>query len=109
MQKISRDQLEKKLSVPEPVALIDVLPESSYESYHLPSAINIPLDDERFDEKLRETVPDTDTTIVVYCKDADCQASPKAASRIEALGYRNVYDYEAGKEDWKAAGNTIES
>ena len=109
MQTISRDLLEKKLTIPEPVALIDVLPESSFQMFHLPSAINIPLDDERFEEKMREAVPDKNMTVVVYCEDTDCRASPEAASRIEALGYRDVYDYEAGKEDWKQAGNTIES
>lgn len=109
MQSISRDLLERKLTVPRPVALIDVLPESSFRSFHLPSAINIPLDDERFDEKMREAVPDKNMIVVVYCKDTSCQASPKAARRIEALGYRNVYDYEAGKEDWRRAGNSIES
>ena len=109
MQTISRDVLEKKLTIPKPVALIDVLPRSSYESYHLPSAINVPLDDDHFEERIREAVPDKNIPVVVYCKDAECKASPKAASRIEALGYRHVYDYEAGKEDWRQAGNTIES
>lgn len=32
----------------------------------------------------------------------------KAASRLRNLGYRNVYRYTAGKEDWRAAGNQIE-
>lgn len=45
---------------------------------------------------------------MVYCYDADCTASPKAAERIEALGYRSVYDYEAGKMDWKQAGLPVE-
>lgn len=30
--------------------------------------------------------------------------SPRAAWRLEALGFRNVYDYVAGKADWGAAG-----
>lgn len=30
--------------------------------------------------------------------------SPRAAWRLEALGFREVYDYEAGKADWAAAG-----
>jgi Mg/Co/Ni transporter MgtE len=28
--------------------------------------------------------------------------SPRAAARLEALGFREVYDYAAGKEDWFA-------
>ena len=30
--------------------------------------------------------------------------SPRAASRLETLGFTNVYDYVAGKADWFAAG-----
>ena len=30
--------------------------------------------------------------------------SPRAAWRLEALGFTNVYDYLAGKADWRAAG-----
>lgn len=30
--------------------------------------------------------------------------SPRAAARLEALGFGNVYDYVSGKSDWIAAG-----
>lgn len=30
--------------------------------------------------------------------------SPRAAWRLESLGFKEVYDYEAGKQDWLAAG-----
>ncbi|MGH2731202.1 MAG: CBS domain-containing protein [Actinomycetota bacterium] len=30
--------------------------------------------------------------------------SPRAAWRLESLGFRNVFDYAAGKSDWKARG-----
>jgi CBS domain-containing protein len=30
--------------------------------------------------------------------------SPRAAWRLESLGFRDVYDYVAGKKDWGAAG-----
>jgi predicted transcriptional regulator len=34
--------------------------------------------------------------------------SPRAAARLESLGFAEVYDYEAGKNDWMAAGLPIE-
>src|SRR5262245_5149494 len=34
--------------------------------------------------------------------------SPRAASRLESLGFGEVYDYAAGKADWFAAGLPIE-
>jgi Mg/Co/Ni transporter MgtE len=34
--------------------------------------------------------------------------SPRAASRLESIGFQNVYDYVAGKADWGAAGLPLE-
>jgi len=34
--------------------------------------------------------------------------SPRAASRLETLGFELVYDYVAGKADWGAAGLPLE-
>lgn len=30
--------------------------------------------------------------------------APRAAARLESLGFREVYEYKAGKSDWMAAG-----
>jgi rhodanese-related sulfurtransferase len=66
-------------------------------------------DDGDFAEKVAAAVPEKSTPVIVYCLDTDCSASPRAAKRLEDLGYGMVFDYEAGKSDWKAAGNRIES
>jgi CBS domain-containing protein len=34
--------------------------------------------------------------------------SPRAAWRLESLGFREVYDYVAGKQDWLASGLPME-
>ena len=34
--------------------------------------------------------------------------SPRAASRLEAIGFERVYDYLAGKADWGSAGLPLE-
>ena len=34
--------------------------------------------------------------------------SPRAAWRLESLGFKQVYDYAAGKADWGAAGLPLE-
>ena len=34
--------------------------------------------------------------------------SPRAASRLESLGFPRVYDYAAGKADWGSYGLTLE-
>jgi hypothetical protein len=34
--------------------------------------------------------------------------SPRAAARLESLGFKQVYDYAAGKTDWGSAGLPLE-
>lgn len=100
MQIINRKELQQMLERGRDFILIDAQPEDDYEQEHLPYAINVPLDDERFADRVREAVPEPEYDIVVYCSNADCPASREAASRIESLGYVSVYRYEDGKEGW---------
>lgn len=104
MKTITRDELKQRMEGGKNLAVIDVLGEEYFKKYHLPGAMNIPAGASDFDERIQEAVPDKNQPVVVYCMDEACPASPKAAKRLEELGYGEVYDYEAGKEDWKAAG-----
>jgi rhodanese-related sulfurtransferase len=76
--------------------IIEVLDQSSYEEFHLPTAINVPLEND-FDDQIVKAVPDRDHPVVLYCMDEDCPASQKAEKRMEALGYSHVYHYKGGK------------
>ena len=101
---IDRDELEAKLASDKDVVLIEVLDEEEYEESHIEGAINIPLSN--IGREIKGEF-DTDQEIVVYCADIDCQASPKAAEKLDKLGYENVYDYAGGKKDWREAGNPM--
>lgn len=105
---ITREKLQAEMDSSENMQLIEVLGPESFQEYHLPGAINIPISSSDFDERVQAQIPSRETPIVVYCKDSACDASPKAAKRLERLGYTHVYDYEAGKEDWRESGNSIE-
>ena len=108
MKRIDRDELKTMMDEGKDFTLVDVLPTSSFEDYHLPGAINVPVGADNFDERIQAVAP-KDGTVVVYCFDSDCDASPKAAKRMDALGFEDVRDYEAGKEDWREAGLRVES
>lgn len=110
METINREQarsLVKDREV-ENVTIVETLPSKYFETYHLPGARNVPFD-ENFDEKIQHVAPDKSQPVMVYCADAECDAAPKAAKRMEELGYSRVFEYEAGKIDWKEAGLTIET
>ncbi len=91
------------------MALVDVLDKEDYQKSHIPGAINVPVDDENFEENFQKAVPDKTKMVVVYCGSKQCPKSPKAAQKIDDLGYEEVLDYEEGKKGWKDAGFDLES
>lgn len=107
MTTIDREQL-KKMMDEAPVIVVEVLDRQYYNKFHLPGAINVPLSGD-FDQEIQRAVPDKSQPVAVYCMDEECDASPLAAERMEELGYERVYDYAAGKMDWKEAGLQIET
>lgn len=107
MQAISRREFRDLLDNGKQIKVVDVLGEDAFREFHIPGAINVPLG-ENFDQEIQDRIPSKKTPVVVYCMDMECQASAKAAARLDELGYSTVYDYEAGKEDWKAAGMPVE-
>mgnify|MGYP006439188777 CR=1 FL=1 len=98
---IDREELRNKLAKGN-VVLIDTLPASAYARGHIPGAINLP--SEEIVACAPAQIPNTETEIIVYCKNGPCQRSGKAATRLEQLGYTQVRDYHAGQDDWTAAG-----
>jgi len=44
---------------------------------------------------------------VVYCANANCEASPTAAKALEDKGYTNVVDFEEGYAGWRRAGYSL--
>ena len=85
--------------------IVDVLPAREYGEDHLPGAINLPL---RRIETEASKVLDATRAIVVYCADSACDLSPRAACRLQTLGFTDVYDYSTGKLDWMGAGLPVE-
>jgi rhodanese-related sulfurtransferase len=76
------------------------LPPEAYEKFHLPGAMNVPLN-ESFSENVQLALPNKGHEVIVYCQNEDCGASPEAAKELESLGYTRVYDYAAGKDEWR--------
>ncbi len=103
---ISRDDVAARISRGD-VIVVEALPAGYYNDAHLPGALNLPHD--RVDELAESVLPDKDAAVVVYCSNTVCQNSTIAANRLTQLGYTNVFDYEAGKQDWIEAGLPTET
>lgn len=107
MHAISREETRTLMYEIPGMKVIEALDPEAFADFHLPGATNVPLDDD-FDAHIQEEAPNKGDPVLVYCMDASCQASTKAGERMEELGYSMVFDYEAGKMDWKSAGLPIE-
>lgn len=104
---ITRDELRAKLDRGDDFAIVEALPPMYYEDAHLPRALNMPHD--RVNELAPALLPDRSQEIIVYCANSPCRNSGIAARRLTELGYENVRDYDAGKQDWIEAGLPTES
>lgn len=98
---ISADDLKADLEGNHPPVLINTLPGEAHVTRHIPGSVNVPADDIAHVEVL---VPNKDEYIVVYCANANCDASATAAQTLEDMGYTNVVDFEEGYAGWRRAG-----
>jgi rhodanese-related sulfurtransferase/CBS domain-containing protein len=85
--------------------LVEVLPPEEYDELHLPGAISLPL--RELDAESAGRL-DRGRDVIVYCWDALCDMSPRAACRLVTLGFTRVHDYAAGKVDWLAHALPVE-
>jgi rhodanese-related sulfurtransferase/CBS domain-containing protein len=95
------DAQEVQRLASEGATVIDVLPSEEYEEEHLAGAISIPL--KTLDRRTVRGL-DRNRPVVVYCWDALCDLSPRAAAWLDELGFEDVCDYALGKVDWTARG-----
>lgn len=89
----------------EKAQVVNVLPRHEYDEAHIPGSVSIPLRDLTAGAASSLSRHDP---MVVYCHDGLCDMSPRAACRLERLGFTQVFDYVTGLVDWMAAGLPVE-
>ena len=105
LRELDRETLRRKIREGG-IVVIDALGPISYAAAHLPGAVNIP--PERVEGLAERRIPSFDTEVVVYCQNPRCKSSVEVANRLVDLGYRSVWHYAGGKDDWKDAGLPLE-
>jgi rhodanese-related sulfurtransferase len=100
-QPISAPDLAKRMETSLPPLLIDLRAALFYEEDHIPGAINLPIR-QWSGEHLPAGLPSRrDRDIVLYCRDAFCRDSEKAAGYLLSVGYPNVRILSGGWAAWK--------
>jgi rhodanese-related sulfurtransferase/DNA-binding transcriptional ArsR family regulator len=95
---VRRDELLRRAAAGE-VTVLDVRPAAEYAAGHLPTAVNIPLDELPW----RLADLDANTEIVAYCRGAFCVLAHDAVRLLAARG-RTARRLEDGLLEWRLAG-----
>lgn len=86
---------------------IDARPVEEYEESHIKGAINIPFyGSENYESTLKQ-IP-KDEVIVTYCSGDDCDLSILLADELFAKGYKKIYVFFGGWNDWQKMKYPIE-
>jgi rhodanese-related sulfurtransferase len=101
MKAITYDQLKKMIDKKEDFLLVNVLPAQKFSEAHIPSSINVPLEEADFEAQVEEAAGRKEKKIVTYCASFDCHASRNAALKLENAGFSNVLAYEGGIKEWQ--------
>ncbi|MGQ9688269.1 MAG: rhodanese-like domain-containing protein [Desulfobaccales bacterium] len=91
---------------------LDVRSPEEYAELHVARALNLPEDKLEDEKELKNSgilgLP-RDRQIVVYCSTVRCDASLKAARRLQALGFTRVMAFLGGFQAWDEAGYDVDS
>lgn len=108
MQTIEAKELKRILTGKDETPVINVLDSEHYRDRHIPESINIPLSSDNFVRQVEQRVQSKDAPLVVYCAKTECDASEKAAKKLEEAGFTGVIDFTAGVDGWASAGYELE-
>lgn len=109
MQNLSVQEFKTMCDKHGDLTVINVLGEASYRKAHIPETDNVPGDRDDFAERVERLAGGKNRPVVVYCASTQCEASPKAARRLEQAGFERVYDFQGGTKAWIEAGERVVS
>jgi rhodanese-related sulfurtransferase len=91
---------KKRIDSGEKLVLVDTREDAEWARGHIPGAIH--LGKGIIERDIEKTVPDKDTTLVLYCGGGF--RSALAADNLQRMGYRNVISMDGGWRGWTEAG-----
>ncbi len=103
-QNIPVAEFEQKLAATSNAQLVDVRTPEEYAAGHLKNAVNIDYNGDDFVGKIGKL--DKGKPVLVYCLSGG--RSSKAASKMEDMGFAEVYNMEGGMMKWNGADKPVD-
>ena len=94
----AEDTVELIINTPN-LVVIDSRKENEYSKGHIQGAISL-LNTEMTLEKLSQYAPDKSTPLLFYCNGERCLRSSRAATQSLDWGYKMIYWYRGGWNEW---------
>ncbi len=94
---IQEEEVRELCKVDRKAELIDVRTMPEYKMDHINPCRNIDIKENDFDDKVKYL--DKEGVYVLYCRTG--KRSVKAASKLESLGFKNVFSLKGGIESWE--------
>jgi rhodanese-related sulfurtransferase len=89
------------------VIFLDAREPEDYELGHIKNAVNIYADDfETYSGRLKKISPDE--PVVTYCGGTDCDLSIVLGTKLSRLGYKKIFVFFGGWNEWTEAGYPTE-
>lgn len=104
VRELSVDEVKAKLDQGDSFLLVDVREDDEWKTGHAKGAIH--LGKGIIERDIERTIPDKDTTLVLYCGGG--YRSALAADMIQRMGYKNVISMDGGIKAWRDKGLPIE-
>lgn len=90
------------------VIFIDSRSKEEYADGHIKGAINIPFyESEKYEDILNKI--DKNEIIITYCSGKDCDTSILHGDELFEKGYKRIYIFHGGWDDWLEAGYPVDS
>jgi rhodanese-related sulfurtransferase len=104
-RKITADDV-REITADRSALILDARPQVFYVLAHIPSALSLPRDDfEKQYAALNSTMSRfSNKPIIVYCDGDGCPDSEMVAGKLLQMGYRSVYVFPGGWEEWEQSG-----
>jgi rhodanese-related sulfurtransferase len=105
-RQIHAEQLKSWYDQEKSMIVLDARSKKYFDGTLLPHAKWLP--SESTEQEIKAAIPSKNDLIVVYCLGVECPASGWLYEKLISLGYKNVYEYHEGLEDWVQRGYPTE-
>lgn len=104
--RVDADQVIMLITSNPDLVVIDARKEAEYIKGHIQDAVSL-LNVDMTAEKLAQIAPDKSTPLLFYCNGERCLRSSKASARAVSWGYKTVYWFRGGWNEWLKLGLPI--